>query len=291
MSKPSDELWIRVSVRFFSHRKAVKAGDAACMLHLAAIAYAREQMTDGDIDVDVLRRLTTHARPKDLAAKLVEVGLWSATQDGYVIHDYADWNPTRAEIESRRGHERDKKRKQRGIDSVVPEGQGRDSHAGARARTLTSDSDSGIGLEGGPGETVQFAPIIDGRAMRRHGQHRRCYEARGLCITPWVWEELCGRIGGDPATAPKRVAAWADAEVASTGTQPIGDPPDTWWRKRFAQWQGVEAMPASTKGTRTMAAGARVQSALDAGAEIDPFGTKRIARERASAQLAEKAGA
>jgi hypothetical protein len=95
-------------------------------------------------------------------------------------------------------------------------------------------------------------PLIDGRSMRRHGQHARCYEARGLCITPWVWEELVGRIGGDPATAKARLAAWADGEVASTGQQSIGDAPDTWWRKRFAAWQGVEANPSSkpTQGVR-----------------------------------------
>lgn len=49
------------------------------------------------------------------------------------------------------------------------------------------------------------------------------------------------------------------------------------------------AMIPMTKGARTMAAGARLQAALDAGAELDPFGTKAHARKLA--ELAEKASA
>lgn len=44
---------------------------------------------------------------------------------------------------------------------------------------------------------------------------------------------------------------------------------------------------SNTKGARTIAAGKRVQAALDAGAELDPFGTKEIARQRALAEKAE----
>jgi hypothetical protein len=128
--------------------------------------------------------------------------------------------------------------------------------------------------------------LIDGRAQRRHGQHARCYEARGLCITPWVWDELLGRLGGDEATRRPRLKAWADAKVQATGTAPIGDRPDDWWRKQFARDHGVEAMPApASRGAQSMASAERLAEQLANGAELDPFGTKALARSRAAAAL------
>jgi hypothetical protein len=98
-------------------------------------------------------------------------------------------------------------------------------------------------------------PLIDGPAIRRHGTHRRCYPDRGLCVTPWVWDELVGRLGGLREDAEDRLGDWMDAEVAALGDAPVGDEADRWWRKRFAGWVGVEPTPASPsregRGERT----------------------------------------
>jgi hypothetical protein len=122
--------------------------------------------------------------------------------------------------------------------------------------------------------------LIDGRSQRHHGQHGRCYESRGMCITLWVWNELMGRLGGEESTRRDRLKTWADDQIAKLGTEPIGDKPDDWWRKQFSLTHGVLAVTPRTKGERTMAAGEKLQAALDAGAELDPFGTKAIRQSK-----------
>ena len=128
-----------------------------------------------------------------------------------------------------------------------------------RARAIPPDAEIAVVMADG-------APLIDGHAIRRHAQHKRCYTARGLCVTPWVWDELLGRLGGDASTQPARLGAWMDSEIAASGTAPIGDKPDDWWRKRFAAWVGVAAMPTNHagKGNASRDAALRVVQRLHA---------------------------
>jgi len=129
--------------------------------------------------------------------------------------------------------------------------------------------------------------LINGRSQRQHGTHWRCYEARGLCITPWIGEELMARLGGDESTRRERLKAWADAKVAATGDHTIGDKPDDWWRKQFAKDHGVESSTPS-RAAQSMAAAVRVADSLAQGGRIDAFGTQELARE--SAQVPAVAG-
>jgi len=127
-------------------------------------------------------------------------------------------------------------------------------------------------------------PLIDGPSQRRHGQHARCYEARGLCMTPWIWEELCAKWGGEPGPARDAdVRVWADAKVAATGTSRIGESPDAWWRKQMAADFAIGT--PTGKGTRTTAAAQQVADALSSGAVLDPWHTTE-ALARRDAQLA-----
>jgi len=117
------------------------------------------------------------------------------------------------------------------------------------------------------------ATIINGRSQRQHGTHGRCYEARSLCMTWWVWEELLGRLGGDDGTRKDRLKAWADAKVSALGSDPVGDKPDDFWRKAFARDYGVEPPVTPSKAAHAMAAARRVADTLAQGAHLDPFGT------------------
>jgi hypothetical protein len=122
-------------------------------------------------------------------------------------------------------------------------------------------------------------PIIDGQSQRRHGQHARCYEARGLCITPWIWEEICAKWGGDPGPVrDAEVRQWADAKIAAAGTGRIGESPDAWWRKQMAADFAV-ATPMG-KGARTTAAAQQVADAVNQGAVLDPWHTTEALARR-----------
>ena len=106
--------------------------------------------------------------------------------------------------------------------------------------------------------------------------HGKCYPstacARGLCIPRFL-----GQQWRDQSDDAVQVQAFIEAAL-QTVTGPVGDDPLTWWREQWRQAHGSSV--ATTKGLRTVAAGKRLQAALDAGAELDPFGTKAIEQER-----------
>ena len=94
--------WVKIDDHANEHRKQVAAGPAACWLWACGLMYANRQPTrDGFIPVGVVSMLFAGASKK-LAEKLVEVGLWEATDGGYRVHDYHEYQPTQEETDERR---------------------------------------------------------------------------------------------------------------------------------------------------------------------------------------------
>jgi hypothetical protein len=268
--------------RLRTHPKIVRAGLSG-WLFVCGIWYCCEHLTDGLIPREAVPMLAPGLpTPEKHAARLVEIGLWREHADGYEVHDFLEWNKSRAEVGVSRSKWREKKRGQRTmspgdiresppgnrarVSGGVPRGHGWES-PGSRAYTYAPGAGMGSPLgsqglgSGGEGEgerergRERAAPLIDGAAIRRHGTHRRCYPDRGLCVTPWVWDELVGRLGGLREDAEDRLRDWMDAEVRGLGDAPVGDAPDDFWRKRFAGWVGVAPKPGAAshegRGERT----------------------------------------
>lgn len=101
--------------------------------------------------------------------------------------------------------------------------------------------------------------LFDGASQRRHSGHAVCFPERGLCVTPWVHEELVGKRGGDPQEADAWLRVMYAGEIRELGDRPVGDKADDFWRNRFAARVGtVSANPVHSQGK-----GARAVHALD----------------------------
>jgi hypothetical protein len=101
--------WAKIDDRFFSHPKVRSAGKDAILLYLAALTYSNEHLTEGFVPEDSLPLIALYAFVDDFkqsASKLVEVGLWHAStkclSNGYEIHDYHEYNPTKEQVEQTR---------------------------------------------------------------------------------------------------------------------------------------------------------------------------------------------
>lgn len=90
--------WVRLDDGFPEHPKIDAAGGDAAWLHVCALAYCNRALTDGFVAAERIGRLSDRKSPRRLAARLVEVGLWRPVDGGYEIHDYHDYQPTRAEV-------------------------------------------------------------------------------------------------------------------------------------------------------------------------------------------------
>lgn len=108
--------WVRLSDDFLDHEKFLKAGPLAGYLNIAAIAWSNRNLKDGRIPRAQVSRLVNFdgfahhmwmgevagggddVKPLELAEELVDAGLWEAIEDGYAIHDYLDYQPSKASI-------------------------------------------------------------------------------------------------------------------------------------------------------------------------------------------------
>lgn len=103
--------WLKLDDRFFDNPKIVALSDAAQLSYIKGAAYCARELTDGFIP---MRRAREFANPK-VIKELVPT-LWEPATDGYMVHDYLDYNPTKAKVEAER-----KKARQRMFDLRSPE--------------------------------------------------------------------------------------------------------------------------------------------------------------------------
>jgi hypothetical protein len=100
--------WVKLDDHFPEHPKVAHVGMVGMALQVAALCYSARNLTDGHIPAVMVPKLTgmTPKQSKTLAARMVEAGLWDLeTGVGgleYVIHDYLEYNPSRASVLQKR---------------------------------------------------------------------------------------------------------------------------------------------------------------------------------------------
>lgn len=99
--------WLKISDDLPMHPKVLalqRRGQLAALSPWTlALARAGQQGTDGVVDRDYLQLMFGDL--SEHAAALVDVGLWDTAEDGWRIHDFADYNPTsqaQAEVSAKR---------------------------------------------------------------------------------------------------------------------------------------------------------------------------------------------
>lgn len=91
--------WIKLHDNFWRNPKVMAAGEDAATLYIQGLCFCSDGLTDGFIPTAGLRFLTTKRDAKTLAKVLVREGLWIETAKGWLVHDYAKHQRTKAEIE------------------------------------------------------------------------------------------------------------------------------------------------------------------------------------------------
>ena len=105
--------WFRIDDSFHTHPKVDALADgqhlegAICLFTLAG-CWCAQHLTDGAMSAGRVRRFPVLS-PNECAEELVRVGLWEHTDDGYLFHDWSDWNPTREDVLAKREKERERK--------------------------------------------------------------------------------------------------------------------------------------------------------------------------------------
>ncbi|MFC7817609.1 hypothetical protein ACFUTR_23545 [Streptomyces sp. NPDC057367] len=163
--------WFALDDGFDSHPKVRKAGNAAVGLFVRLGVHATKHLTEGHLDGDIVTAYGTAATIR----KLLTVGMLhepghgcprcpQPAADGYYIHDYLDYNKSRAQIEAAR--EAARKRQQRGRDTARANRNSRDSAANLRSNSRQNDASFASNCD-------ENAPLFDDSTAGQEGASRR----------------------------------------------------------------------------------------------------------------------
>jgi len=90
--------WVKVDEGMPENPKIIGLGPAVKWAHVEAICYCARNMTDGRVPAAAARRMATATGIR----QLVEAGLWERDGSDYIVHDYLEYNPSRAEVMEQR---------------------------------------------------------------------------------------------------------------------------------------------------------------------------------------------
>jgi hypothetical protein len=94
--------------------KVIGLSDKAFRLWITALVYCARNLTDGAISELAIRSLAPNCqidRPLSVVKQIVEAGLFDETDAGWLVHDFLEYNPSRAEMDRKRAKTRERKRR------------------------------------------------------------------------------------------------------------------------------------------------------------------------------------
>jgi hypothetical protein len=114
-------VWVRIDDQLHAHPKIRAAWDmepAAVGLELIALSHSAAYLTDGAVDKPFVRQwLPVGKQRRRTIGALVKAGLWVPNGRGWQIHDWLDYNESRAAVlERRRAQEEARKRKRKELN-------------------------------------------------------------------------------------------------------------------------------------------------------------------------------
>ena len=93
--------WVRLDDEFPDHKKVAGLSNDAFCLHVTAMCWVAKWQTDGKLPGKLLGKLGWRCQdPASAAAELVTANVWEITPEGWEIHDFTQYNPTKEQIEA-----------------------------------------------------------------------------------------------------------------------------------------------------------------------------------------------
>lgn len=151
--------WGRIDDGFYDHPKLDALGRdrlSAVGLHWLAVSWSNRWLTDGAITRERVAKLGGTPR---LADALVSAGLWDRDGDDYRIHDFLDFNESKADVEAAREVEREKKRRQRAAGAGKAAATGAVVNAPGTGRFVSPGVSPGDTLRDSPGASPSTVPL------------------------------------------------------------------------------------------------------------------------------------
>lgn len=213
-----------------------------------------------------LRRLNTSA--DDIADELCRAQLpgrapvWERVAGGYRVHDYLDWNDSRAEILKMRAQSRERMRRRRGEQPREQIGEHGAEHptehptehtgepvVRGSSSTDLQESGSSNSTDGRPERRLNAGAAGPGASPRDHLRHAYCDPSYSRCVPAAVHDKLANMLApkyaGDRVASAAALLQWYPVALSALpDNEPIGDEFKFWQRQFDAAFVTVGAGPA-----------------------------------------------
>lgn len=100
-------VWFKVDDGFWGHPKVMPLSPSAVGLWILAGTWSSSYLTDGAVPVGMVARF---GATLDDAGELVAAGLWHEAEDGFQFHEWAEYQPTKEDVEAEREAARERMR-------------------------------------------------------------------------------------------------------------------------------------------------------------------------------------
>lgn len=195
---------IRISVNLMSNPKVQGVRNGSFRLYIASICYAGMHLTDGVIDDALLRNLDGYTPRRE--RELIKARLWEKADKAMKVHDFLQWNDSKADVERDRLFSRNRMRKYRerlrsyavsdaSVTPLVTQLNG----------TCTSTSTYGNDVLSGTSVPAIERSVVPrdsksarGKTRAGHAQHAFCGEH--FCVSHIQHEKLSRELGAASAT-------------------------------------------------------------------------------------------
>jgi hypothetical protein len=101
--------WFKVDDDFFSNAKIMLAGNAAVGLYVRCGAWSSKHLTEGFLPTKVAKDFGSLSEIR----ALVRERLWVVKEDGYLMRDFLEYNPTKEQVQAGRDKNAARQRKSR----------------------------------------------------------------------------------------------------------------------------------------------------------------------------------
>jgi hypothetical protein len=95
-------MWVKLDDGICENKKILAIGPNAFAVYVAGLVYCGKNLTDGFIPEIRLRSLLDQTKITVARRILVERRLWEEVPGGIQVHDYLDYNPSKAQVQARR---------------------------------------------------------------------------------------------------------------------------------------------------------------------------------------------
>ena len=87
--------WMKIDDGIADHPKIQTVGPVGFALYMRGICYANRKHTDGLLPFGSIGAMTHDMDPEIWPQKLIDCGLWEHHPQGYMIHDFLEWNESK----------------------------------------------------------------------------------------------------------------------------------------------------------------------------------------------------